>query len=70
MGGGFSTNITHLGADNYNTDSLNTGAITITKFDTINHIVSGTFYFKAKLEDGTETVNVTDGRFDISYYSF
>lgn len=69
-GGGFSSNITHNGSDKYFSDNIHTGEISITKFDTINHIVSGTFYFQAKLEGGTETVNVTDGRFDISYYSF
>ncbi|RYE18440.1 MAG: hypothetical protein EOP51_21970 [Sphingobacteriales bacterium] len=54
----------------YVTDSLFPGTVTITKFDTINLIVSGTFQFKAKLEDGTETVDITDGRFDLRFNKF
>ncbi|RYE18438.1 MAG: hypothetical protein EOP51_21960 [Sphingobacteriales bacterium] len=69
-GGGYSSNISPNSSNDYFTDTLHTGTVTLTKFDTINHIVSGTFYFQAKLQGGTETVNVTDGRFDISYYPF
>lgn len=54
----------------YITDSIIPGTVTITKFDTINLIVSGTFNFNAKLEGGTETVDVTDGRFDLRFNKF
>jgi hypothetical protein len=49
----------------------NTGEIIITKFDTVNCIVSGKFKFQGKCSDiflnvtGDSVVNVTDGRFDI-----
>lgn len=49
--------------NNFITDSQNTGTITITKFDKINKIVSGTFNFKAKNQNG-EIVIISDGRFD------
>lgn len=47
----------------YYTDSENTGILTITKFDKANKIISGTFSFKAKNQNGT-VVNITEGRFD------
>ncbi len=45
------------------TDSANTGILTITRFDKVNKIVSGTFSFKAVNSAG-EVVNITEGRFD------
>lgn len=48
---------------NYYTDSQNTGTITFTRFDKVNHIFSGTFSFKAKDNNGN-VVNITNGRFD------
>lgn len=53
----------HPAEETYFTDSSNTGVLTITKFDKVNKIVSGTFSFKAKNSDG-EVVTITDGRFD------
>jgi hypothetical protein len=46
------------------------GEIYLTKFDTINNIVSGTFFYKIKKynikNDYNDTVaNITEGRFDI-----
>ncbi len=40
--------------------------INISKFDTLNHIISGTFYCTI-FRTGCDTIKVTDGRFDISY---
>lgn len=62
----------------YTTDSISsTGTLEITKFDTINYIVSGIFNFKASkysnlgklLSKGTcdSTINITEGRFDFKY---
>ncbi len=57
----------------YQTDSMSSmGTLEITKFDTVNYIVSGIFNFKAiKLTASTgncdSTINVTEGRFDIKY---
>jgi hypothetical protein len=44
------------------------GTVDITRVDTINRIVAGTFEFTAENLDGSgETIKVTDGRFDIKY---
>ncbi len=55
----------------YITSSINTGRVTITKADTLTGIISGSFSFKAGAvnfngqPNGTGTVEVTEGRFDI-----
>lgn len=43
------------------------GTLTITRFDPVNFIISGTFSFKAKEISTGETVEITDGRFDMQY---
>ena len=43
------------------------GSLFITNLDTQNQIVSGTFWFNAITYDGSDTVSVTDGRFDVRY---
>jgi Family of unknown function (DUF6252) len=48
---------------NYNIYTSLTGELTITKFDEINKIASGTFWFNAENDKG-EKVEVRDGRFD------
>ncbi len=48
------------------TTSIQTGSVTITKFDLTNKIVSGTFQFNmSDIYDASRTISVTDGRFDI-----
>ena len=48
------------------TSAQNTGSVTITKWDLTNNIVSGTFEFKAgSIDNSSEPINITDGRFDI-----
>lgn len=48
------------------TSSNYTGTITITKRDTINHIVSGTFEFTAgSMDSSAAPITVTEGRFDV-----
>ncbi|MBS1497296.1 MAG: hypothetical protein JSU03_02985 [Bacteroidetes bacterium] len=42
------------------------GILTITKFDEINQIVSGTFWFSVIKSPG-DTIKVTDGRFDMQF---
>lgn len=42
------------------------GILTITKFDKVNYIISGTFEFTTAL-NGCDTLRITDGRFDIKY---
>lgn len=50
----------------YITDSLNNGIVSFSRFDTINRVISGTFYFTAKSSDSS-IIRVTDGRFDLQY---
>ncbi len=55
-------------AATYVTGPAHTGSITITRLDTAAHIISGTFSFTAGPYSGTtNTVQVSDGRFDINY---
>ncbi len=58
-----------LGADGihrfYTNDEV-IGQIVINKFDEINHIAAGTFWFTAVNSLG-DTVKITDGRFDMKY---
>jgi Family of unknown function (DUF6252) len=49
----------------YQTSSVNTGKITITRADTVSKIFSGTFEFTAGR--GKEKVVVTEGRFDVKF---
>lgn len=49
----------------YITSRQYTGKVTVTRADTVNRIVSGTFEFTAYDSDSKKTVRVTDGRFDI-----
>ena len=51
----------------YETNSTQTGTLTITKLDTTNHIIAGTFAFTVWTEE-CDTIRVTDGRFDIQYH--
>ena len=39
----------------------------ISKYDTTQRIIAGTFSFVGTAKDGS-TINITDGRFDIKYY--
>ena len=48
------------------TASPYTGSVTITKIDSINHFVSGTFQFQAiNIYNSPQPINVTEGRFDV-----
>jgi hypothetical protein len=49
----------------YATDSEYIGEVTITHADTVNKIVSGTFFFKAHRPATDETIEITKGRFDV-----
>lgn len=51
--------------DEWKTSSTATGQVTVTRIDTINHIVAGTFSFNTQPRYGGTPVTVTDGRFDI-----
>jgi Family of unknown function (DUF6252) len=50
----------------WQTSSTSTGSVTITKIDTVNWIVSGTFAFNMlNLYNTPEPLAVTEGRFDV-----
>ena len=52
----------------YFTDSVFPAHVHLTRLDTVNRIVSGTFYMKLKPQAATcDTVNITNGRFDIKF---
>ncbi len=50
----------------YYTNNINRGQLVIKNFDTVNQIVSGTFWFDAKNSSG-QIVHITEGRFDMPY---
>jgi hypothetical protein len=52
-------------ANYYHTDSINNGVVIITRIDTINKIISGTFNFIAENEYSNGKTYITDGRFDL-----
>lgn len=52
--------------DNFLTYSPMSGQLLLTKFDEMNQIASGTFWFNAVDANG-DTVHVTDGRFDMQF---
>lgn len=52
--------------DDYETNNLNTGKLQIKKLDTINQIVSGTFWFDGVNTNG-QKVEIREGRFDMRY---
>ncbi|MFN8348750.1 MAG: DUF6252 family protein [Spirosomataceae bacterium] len=45
----------------------NAGKVVITKLDTVNHIISGTFSFEGQEIVNKQTVSITEGRFDIDW---
>lgn len=52
----------------YVTDATHSGTIVITKFDTVHHIISGTFQFDAvNSTNSSDVVHVTNGQFTILY---
>lgn len=55
----------NLDFDSTDSDTVDDGLLTITKFDTQKKFVSGRFWFK--LQKGDIKYEATEGRFDISY---
>jgi hypothetical protein len=50
------------------TSSVNTGSVSISRFDTAARIVSGTFSFSGgEITNAAPVLNVTEGRFDLKY---
>jgi len=56
-----------LSGIDYGTTEMHSGQLTITKFDTINQIVSGTFWFDAIDSATGKIVQIREGRFDLFY---
>lgn len=50
----------------YITNDVVGGQLTITRFDSANQIVAGTFWFNA-IAENRDTVKITNGRFDMHY---
>lgn len=50
----------------YLTSPQSTGRITVTRLDTVAHVVAGTFEFTAERRNSSP-VRVTEGRFDLTY---
>lgn len=51
----------------YKSNKNGTATLNITRLDSVNHILSGTFSFSLKNMSGTKQVNVEHGRFDYFY---
>ena len=51
----------------YDATDNNSGELKINKFDSVNRIISGTFFFTGTDNSNGQTVNITEGRFDIRY---
>ena len=49
------------------TGPVSIGTVTITRFDTIAHIVSGTFEAKLREYQGPDSLSITKGRFDCTF---
>jgi len=51
----------------YETSSIFQGYIYISKLDSLDYLLAGTFEFDAYSKDCQDTVRITDGRFDMQY---
>jgi hypothetical protein len=54
-------------AVSYYTNPQAPGHVVITRFDTLQNIVSGTFEMTPQLDGGTTTIAITQGRFDLHF---
>ena len=64
--GGYSDYGNNVGILDYKTDSVHSGQLIITRFDSTMRIVSGTFAFDCFNKDAG-IVHVTQGRFDVTF---
>ena len=53
-------------SDIYQTNNIVKGSVTFKRFDLVNQVASGTFWFNAVNSNG-DTARITDGRFDVRY---
>ena len=54
-----------ISAGPYFTTATHTGTVTLTRIDTVARIAAGTFQFTAFNQRNSQTVTVTEGRFDV-----
>jgi hypothetical protein len=66
LAGGYEILDESLKFNTFTTDLINKGELTITRFDDVNQIMSGTFWFDA-VNDKGEKVEVREGRFDVHF---
>lgn len=52
----------------YDTDSSTTGAVTLTRYDTVAHVAGGTFSYTAREASTGKLVHITNGYFDVSLH--
>ena len=57
----------YFNGNQYEATDNNSGELKIKKFDAINRIISGTFFFTGTDNSIGQTINITEGRFDIRY---
>ncbi|MBI9068382.1 MAG: hypothetical protein JEZ09_13895 [Salinivirgaceae bacterium] len=62
----YGSSATYLDKNTIYLNSNNTGELDITKLDTTNHIISGSFKFDAKNSQSEDIITV-DGQFDVKY---
>ncbi len=53
-------------SDNYFSTDFADGELVIKKFDELNQITSGTFWFNA-IDNAGDTIKITEGRFDVHF---
>ncbi|WP_161889479.1 DUF6252 family protein [Pontibacter russatus] len=59
-----------LSSDEFETDSVNTGLLSITEINCSKKTLTGTFFFKAFNSATGEVVEVSNGRFDAFYTEY
>ena len=51
----------------YYTGNAARGQVIITRFDTVARVVAGSFEAKLREEGGPDSLNITQGRFDLTF---
>ncbi len=51
----------------YYTDAANIGSVTITRFDTVAHVVGGSFSYTARTAATGKLVHIANGSFDAMF---
>lgn len=52
----------------YTNNNSDTGVVNILRYDTTNHIISGTFWFQGRTDQSPDSIKkITEGRFDLKF---